>query len=169
MGKKNLWGWSKENRTAGLLSPLRRVQFTRITLWGCVPLLQNSNRHYRRRYSQEKREQGLRRLPWDREGICWSCSKCKAVNQSSQDQCWLKWYSLKVTQEFKKYHNHKVAKHSSNVHRERLKTFNISQDYSNRRISNNPGSNVTWMLPDPNRCGSCNCWPTNQTVMQWAF
>lgn len=36
-----------------------------------------------------------------------------------------------------------VAKHPSNVHRGRLKTFNTGQDYSNRRISNDPESYVT--------------------------
>lgn len=46
-------------------------------------------------------------------------------------------------QEFQKYYNHKVAKHPSNVHRGRLKTFTTGQDYSNRRISNNTESNVT--------------------------
>lgn len=36
-----------------------------------------------------------------------------------------------------------VAKHPSNVHSGRLKTFTTGQDYSNRRISNTPENNVT--------------------------
>lgn len=116
-----------------------------------------------------ERRKGLKWLPWVWEGMCWSCSKCKTVNQPFQEQCCLNWYSLKVTREFHKYYNHRVTKHPSNVHSARLKTFNTSQDYSKRRISNDPESNVIWILPDPNRRAFHHCWLTRQTVMQWPF
>lgn len=76
-------------------------------------------RYDRRKYDRKNRD----RQKWDDfpEPMCCSYSKCKAVNQPFQDQCCLNWYSPKVTQEFQKYYNHKVAKHPSNVHKARIK------------------------------------------------